>query len=223
MSNKLKLAFIGDSVAGKSHILNVIINNFINNFALSENIQKTIGFDYYVRNYELNKVIYELTFYDFSGDTKYQSIIDSKNYYHYMDGIFIVFDISNRQHIDNLSFWINKVSKFNKFIYILANKSDLESKYIFHAKSIVYDLAMHSTIHNYMMISITEPESIKYILDSIIDHIKYSKPPLIEPITNTITQETQIKNNDKNITNTKNSSIFDNINISKLLSFLKKK
>ena len=219
MSIKLRFAFIGDTFGGKSHISNLIVNNFL----LCDNVQKTIGFDYFVRYYDLNNKKYQITFYDFSGDDKYQSMIDSKNYYSIMDGIFIVFDITNLRHINNLFSWIKKVSRFNKYIYILGNKSDMESKYIFYAKSLIYELAKYHIIHNYIMISVNEPESIKYCFNSMINHVIYSQQPLIEPIINC---DNNITNNDTSNDNKtiQKDTLFDILTTpSKILSFFKKK
>ena len=68
---------------------------------------------------------------DSAGQEKYRAII--KNYFNDTDGIFIVFDLTNKYSFNNLKIWIDiiKECKGNDYsnIVILGNKSDLEDIY----------------------------------------------------------------------------------------------
>ena len=122
----MKYIMLGDSSVGKTCIIYKYVDNF-----LPSNYNSTIGIDCKIKLFEYKGYKMKLTIYDTAGQERFRTII--KNYFHNCDGIFLVFDLTNKNSFNNLKSWIDEIkeSKGKDFsdIVILGNKCDLSNIY----------------------------------------------------------------------------------------------
>ena len=117
----IKLLIVGDTGVGKS--------NFIYRYTkeqFSDNSLSSVGFESNSKEIEITdkKVIVQL--WDSAGEEKFKSI--TKNLFSRVQGIIIVYDITNKQSFLNIPNWIKLIKEENDNIpYTLAgNKCDLK-------------------------------------------------------------------------------------------------
>ena len=122
---KLTIFTLGDCAVGKSSFISKYIHN-----TFSENHLTTIGIDFITKDYRLpNEKEIKLFFYDTAGQEKYRSL--SFNLIKSADGIFLMYDISERVTFDGINHWIESIKeiKGNNFPKILlGNKCDLDEE-----------------------------------------------------------------------------------------------
>ena len=121
---QIKLVIIGDSGVGKT--------NFIFQFTegrFSPLHVTTVGFDYKSKIITLpsTKKRIKLQIWDTAGQERYMAI--NKNIFQKVQGIILMYDITNRNSFDNLHRWFNLLSQnvSNKPKILVANKLDLAS------------------------------------------------------------------------------------------------
>ena len=119
---QIKLVVIGDSGVGKT--------NFIFQFTegrFSPLHVATVGFDYKTRIIKLNssKKRVKLQIWDTAGQERYMSV--NKNIFQKVQGIILMYDLTNRTSFEHLSRWLNLISQnvTNKAKMLVANKLDL--------------------------------------------------------------------------------------------------
>ena len=117
-----KLVVIGDSGVGKT--------NFIFQFTegrFSSVHVTTVGFDYKSKIIKLpnKKKVIKLQIWDTAGQERYMAI--NKNLFQKVQGIILMYDLSNRDSFEHVQSWINLIKKnvSNKVIMLVANKLDL--------------------------------------------------------------------------------------------------
>ena len=120
--NIIELLLIGDQNVGKS--------NFIFRFTenkFSESHQATIGIDVKVKNITIDNKVYKVQIIDTSGQEAYKSI--SRNYYLKVQGILLMFDLTNKFSFQNLENWIKEIYNIRDKVpfMIIGNKCDLEN------------------------------------------------------------------------------------------------
>jgi small GTP-binding protein len=121
--NNIELLIIGDQNVGKS--------NFIFRFTenkFSESHQATIGIDVKVKNITIDNKVYKVQIFDTSGQEAYKSI--SRNYYLRVQGILLMFDLTNKYTFQNLENWIKGIYNIRDKVplIIIGNKCDLEQQ-----------------------------------------------------------------------------------------------
>ena len=120
----LNILLVGDANVGKTSILLKYTENFFPN-----QYQATIGVEYKMKIIKLNNMNIKLQIWDTAGQERYKSI--AKNFFHSANGVFLVFDITNKQSFENLNKWIEDVKENSpkdcKYI-IIGNKSDLSDQ-----------------------------------------------------------------------------------------------
>ena len=119
----IKLLIVGDPGVGKS--------NFIYRYTkdqFSDNTLSSVGFESNSKEIDITdkKVIVQL--WDSAGEDKFKSI--TKNLFSRVQGIIIVYDITNKQSFLNVPNWIKLINEDNNNIpYVLAgNKCDLQKE-----------------------------------------------------------------------------------------------
>ena len=122
----LKFIIIGDTSVGKTCLLfKYIYDEFPQTF------KSTIGVDAKFKEITYKGFKINARIYDTAGQEAYKSIV--KNYFRNCDGIFLVFDLTNKYSFDSLQMWIEEIdsniSKEKKNLVILGNKSDLLNIY----------------------------------------------------------------------------------------------
>ena len=133
-----KLLLIGNSSVGKSSLLfrfveNVWDDNFVPTIAVyfvNNIFNKTIFiFAQKLKTLEVNDKKVKLQIWDTVGQEKFKIITAS--YYRGVNGVLVVYDITDRDSFDNLNSWLIEIEKnANKNVYklLIGNKCDLEDK-----------------------------------------------------------------------------------------------
>ena len=126
-----KFLFLGETSVGKTSILLRYTDDSFNSFL------PTVGVDvkYKYIKYEDKKI--RLDIWDTAGQERFKNI--AKNYFRGSNGIILVFDISNKESLKKLKYWI-KDCKPNidpeTELVIAENKIDLESERVISKESI---------------------------------------------------------------------------------------
>jgi len=161
----LNLLIIGDCNVGKTSVILKYIN--------TQNIttETTIGLDIFRYHHKLYESI--IYFYDISGHPRFSHII--QKYVESIDGIIIVYDITNRESFDNIQFWINHVNNIFDTsiipIMILGNKNDQDNM-----RSIGYNDACNfvSKLNCfYKETTVFDLSNIQKIIDNYVSKILY--------------------------------------------------
>lgn len=114
-----KILLIGDSGVGKSAIVERYVDNHFTETHLS-----TIGVDFKIKTISVDDKVVKFQIWDTAGQERFRSITTS--YYRGAKGIFIVFDVTNRQSFVNVERWISEIKNYNiNPVFIIANKCDL--------------------------------------------------------------------------------------------------
>ena len=118
----LNIILLGDSGVGKTNLLLKYINNDFKDSHIA-----TIGIDYQIKKVKIKKIKLVLHLIDTSGKDKMQSISPIHN--QDIDGIVLVFDVTNKQSFENLNGYLTELEKY-KYHYqyvIVGNKIDLKN------------------------------------------------------------------------------------------------
>ena len=121
----IKLIIIGDSGVGKT--------NFIFQFTegkFSPLHVSTVGFDFKSKTVKLpkSKKNAKITVYDTAGQERYMAL--NKNLFQKVQGIILMYDLTERESFENLRKWLNLVNQTvsNKTIILVGNKLDLANE-----------------------------------------------------------------------------------------------
>ena len=132
----IKIMILGNYSVGKTSFLIRFTKN-----KFDETYLATIGIDYIYRIINIENKLYKLMFYDTAGEEKYKSI--PKNHIKNVQGIILMYDITNKKSFDSIIDWISDVKEINgeNFPMILVgNKIDLnESREV--TEEMGYELA----------------------------------------------------------------------------------
>ena len=172
-----KLLLVGDSGTGKSAILLKFADD-----VFSESYISTIGVDFKIRSIVVDDLKIKLQIWDTAGQERFKNITSA--YYKGSTGIFIVFDVSNRESFQNVSTWRSEVEKYGSEkskLTLLGCKSDLGS-----SRQVTFDEASKKAKElgiKYVEVSAktgTNIEEAFYSLVSDIAHgvdMEINKPP----------------------------------------------
>ena len=130
----LNFILIGDSSVGKKSFLTRYFKNGFNEAFLS-----TIGIDKEIKYIKLGNNYYKISIWDTSGQDRFKFI--PKKYYTSADGIFLLFDVTNKETFNNIIEWIKEVKgslniysdngqDSGKVVYLIGNKIDLPGRVI---------------------------------------------------------------------------------------------
>jgi small GTP-binding protein len=125
IDHTLKLLTIGESGVGKTCILLQYTDKKFSKHHLT-----TIGIDFKTKiiNYYASKI--KLYIWDTAGQERFRNI--AQQYYNGADGIFLVFDVTDRNSYDKVSEWMKQILSFNTKekigIILLGNKVDSEKR-----------------------------------------------------------------------------------------------
>jgi len=118
----IKLVIIGDSSVGKTNFIFQFTEGRFSTFHVA-----TVGFDYKTRIIKLpsSKKKVKLQIWDTAGQERYMAL--NKNLFQKVQGIILMYDLTNRDSFENLNSWLNLVTQnvSNKIIMLVGNKLDL--------------------------------------------------------------------------------------------------
>ena len=122
---QIKLVIIGDSGVGKTNFIFQFTEGRFSNIHVT-----TVGFDYKSKIIKLpsSKKNVKLQIWDTAGQERYMAI--NKNLFQKVQGIILMYDLTNRDSFEHVSNWLNLVKQnaSSKIIILVANKSDLEDE-----------------------------------------------------------------------------------------------
>jgi small GTP-binding protein len=116
-----KILFLGSVGVGKTNIIFSYVNDKIN-----KDQKSTIGIDYRAKTIEYKTKKINLKIFDTSGQERFKAL--TRNYYQGSDGIIMVFDIKRRETFEDITYWMEEVTKTcdkNKIgLVLVGNKND---------------------------------------------------------------------------------------------------
>jgi Ras-related protein Rab-1A len=119
-----EVLLIGDSGTGKSCLLVRFADNIF-----SENYISTIGVDFKIKTITSEGKTVKLQVWDTAGQERFRTITAS--YYRGSNGIIIVYDITDRDSFDHVSYWMKEIDRLatpDVCRILVGNKSDLAEK-----------------------------------------------------------------------------------------------
>ena len=122
----IRLVLLGDSTVGKTNLVLRFTEN-----VFSDNSLPTLGQDFKSKLITLkSKKTAKINIWDTAGQERYMSI--SKSIYQKVDGVMLVYDITNRETFTNTENWIKEIKEFNHTmpIMLVGNKADLNDERI---------------------------------------------------------------------------------------------
>ena len=117
----LKIIILGSTKVGKTCLINQYFNKEFNNPV------QTIGIDLRTKYFEFNQETVKINFIDTAGQERFDSI--SGNYLKNVNGVLLVYDISQQNTFKKIEFWNEQIKKHNNAYYsvvLIGNKIDLE-------------------------------------------------------------------------------------------------
>ena len=116
-----KILFLGSVGVGKTSIILRYVNDKI-----YKDQKSTIGIDYKTKTIEYKTKKINLKIFDTSGQERFKAL--TRNYYQGSDGIIMVFDIKRRETFEDITYWMEEVTKTcdkNKIgLVLVGNKND---------------------------------------------------------------------------------------------------
>ena len=118
---KIRIMLLGDSKVGKTSLIKkYCLDEF------SQSYVSSIGLDFQIKYLDINQKKIKLQLWDTTGHERYQFL--SKNYFNSSEGFIIVYDITNRETFENVSYWVQQITEkapnYSKCI-LFGNKCDL--------------------------------------------------------------------------------------------------
>ena len=167
---EIKILLCGNSGIGKTSIFKRYYENIF-----KADCNKTLGIDFQTKEIKHNDKLYSIHVIDTAGEEKQRSII--KSYFHMADYYLLVFDLTNKNSLFDLSEWIELLKEHieKPKYFILGNKSDLE-RYIISDDEINDFLSDKDVSkingENFLKVSAKTGENIKQAFKYILDIIE---------------------------------------------------
>ena len=163
---QIKLIIVGDTLTGKTTLIN---NYFSNKFINNTNIE------FYSKIININNIDITCNTWDIKGGDIYNNITNS--YLKEPNAFIILFDITNSLSFINVSYWLERIYEYNKIInnyeyypiLLLGNKCDLETN-----RKISYEKANNFAFKNkllYLEISTNNNDKIITSINTYIYNI----------------------------------------------------
>ena len=116
-----KVLLLGNSDVGKSSLILRYVDQ-----VWSDTFVPTIGVDFKVKTLEIENKQIKMQIWDTAGQERFRNVISS--YFRGSHGIFLIYDITNRDSFKNLESWLIEIEKNasqNVLKILIGNKSDL--------------------------------------------------------------------------------------------------
>ena len=119
-----KVLLLGNSDVGKSSLLLRYVDS-----VWSDTFVPTIGVDFKVKTIEIGGKKVKLQIWDTAGQERFRTVVYT--YFRGAHGIFLIYDITNRDSFKNLENWLIEIEKNaseNVLKILIGNKNDLEDE-----------------------------------------------------------------------------------------------
>ena len=116
-----KVLLLGNNDVGKSSLILRYVDQ-----VWSDTFVPTIGVDFKVKTLEIENKQIKMQIWDTAGQERFRNVISS--YFRGSHGIFLIYDITNRDSFKNLENWLIEIEKNasqNVLKILIGNKSDL--------------------------------------------------------------------------------------------------
>ena len=118
----INIGLVGNSDVGKTCLIRKYTDP--QNFKLPSKKISTIGVDQVVLKLKINDYLARIIIWDPAGQERFQSMTNS--FYKGLDGVLLVFDVTNEGTCQNLTKWLNQINEIKPCPYfIMGNKADL--------------------------------------------------------------------------------------------------
>ena len=168
IEKEIHITFIGKSKVGKTSIFHRFWNEEFN-----EKVESTGTVEKYkIKIFSYKDKNYQIYVTDTPGSEKEDLEQIISEYCRFSQGFFLIFDLTNRNSLDNINFWIDKILKINsnnKFI-ILGNKCD--AKKIMSEEFIKDKFQYGLNNIKYLVTSAKTGKNIKQAFKAMIDLIE---------------------------------------------------
>ena len=117
-----RICLIGNACVGKTSLLSRYSDSHF-----KQKYSATIGVDFRVITLKYKNIIAKVHVWDTAGQERFKSV--ALNYYRSSNGFIYVFDLSNKESLNNLNFWINLTNEnceSNVINFLVGNKNDIE-------------------------------------------------------------------------------------------------
>ena len=125
--NLFKILLLGDSNVGKSSLIFDILN-YKNKESEIKTLENTLGVDFHFKELIVDNREIKIQIWDTAGQERFRSITSS--YYKNTHGILLVFDLTNKNSLNNINTWMNELNQFVDIkkipIILVGNKTDLK-------------------------------------------------------------------------------------------------
>jgi len=122
---EFKIILVGDPGVGKTSIMTKFVSNEFQNTYLS-----TIGVEFKSKEIHINNnTCARLKIWDTCGQEKFRAI--TRQYFKNSEGVFVVFDLTNKETIKKLDIWMKDIKDNidnDYFIFLIGNKSDVKER-----------------------------------------------------------------------------------------------
>ena len=119
-----KVLLIGNSDVGKSSLILRYVDQ-----RWSDTFVPTIGVDFKIKTLMVDNKKIKMQIWDTAGQERFKTVISS--YFKGSHGIFVIYDITNRESFKNLENWLIEIEKNaseNVLKILIGNKNDLEEE-----------------------------------------------------------------------------------------------
>jgi len=122
---EFKIILIGDQGVGKTSIMSKFISN-----EFKSSYQTTLGVEFKAKEiYIDNSCCVKLKIWDTCGQERFRSI--TRQYFKNSDGVFLVFDLANKESIKKLNIWLKDINdniNYDCVIFLIGNKMDVKTR-----------------------------------------------------------------------------------------------
>ena len=129
---KLKIMILGDSMVGKTSLINRYVND-----KFGERYLCTIGIDFQEKIISKNGKEVKLQIWDTAGQERYKNV--TKSYFQASNGFIIAYDINCKESFNQVKYWIEQIKNMSdektKFI-LVGTKCDLDTREIEEEKGL---------------------------------------------------------------------------------------
>ena len=119
-----KIILVGDPGVGKTSILTKFVTN-----EYQPVYSSTIGVEFKLKDIHINNNCARLKIWDTCGQEKFRAI--TRQYFKNSNGVFIVFDLTNKDTIKRLNVWMKDINdnvSNDFFVFLIGNKVDIKDR-----------------------------------------------------------------------------------------------